>query len=91
MGLWDCSEINTEPGVSSIDPFCPPADFEGGPREYLKLIGHRMKEFGIGTQMIFAANYRHREKWSVAKPQEVKGRFANEASKALNFLAKPKV
>lgn len=91
MSTWDCSEINTEPGVSNIDPFCPPAEFDGGPRDYLQLIYRRMKQFGTGTRMIFAANYRYREKSSVEKRQEVKGRFADEAIKALNYLEKPKI
>ena len=44
MFLFDPYIVETRPGGSRVNPFSPPADFNGGDNEYLALMRTRYKD-----------------------------------------------
>jgi len=79
MGLFNLEPVDTTPGV--LEPFAPPAGWEGGRDDYLALLRQRFKRFEYRQAFVTAALVAQRDELRVVGP------YADIARTAITRLA----
>lgn len=88
MATSSYSQINTCPGESPDDPFCPPANFKGTNRDYYLLLVERYKSnIEWRQRMVVTARHSCRPFRTTYAAIEVNGPFGREATHFISKLA----
>lgn len=85
-----CSVVETTPGASPSDPFCPPKGFNGSDNDYYLLCRSRFdSDLMAKTRMLAVASYAARPEAEVVTPFSAKGPFSKQVFNILHKLSTP--
>ena len=80
MGVYNLTQVNTEPGHVATCPFSPPAGWTGGVDEYFELMRQRYKDKNF-DQLIMGTVW-----CSTKLPMQYAGPFAEQAAQIIHKI-----
>ena len=87
MCVLNVAIIDTTPGQSTSNPFCPPEGFSGTAEDYTNLCRSRYSEdVMFGQRMVVIARYAARPSSQVQTPAQVIGPYAAQAQMIIDAL-----